>query len=245
MFNLGNNETPEGRPLSSTKTFLHLGSAFGKVRGITGLSALLALGLVASVLPACSAKAKKNRTNSSNDGAAQNLTGGITSQGSFLVGTNWKYCSYVYSTKLPTGDAYIFELTKITFTSNNDIKMVGEAYTSDEQCTKKLSTEDVGKIAGIDYTPDYFRFSNQSFKYKVAAEGNPSGAYDFDVTDDSGYELYTEIRLKDNQFQLGYACLTEDNIKAGDCAAIDGDSPTRRARNFKTEELVISWNKWD
>jgi hypothetical protein len=146
---------------------------------------------------------------------------------------------------LSTGDAYIFELTKITFTSNNDIKMVGEAYTSDEQCTKKLSADEVEKIAGVDYSPDYFRFSNQSFKYKVGAEANPSGAYDFDVTDESGYELYTEIRLKDNKFQLGYACLTQDNINAGDCTAIDGDSPARRARNFKTEELVITWNKWD
>lgn len=206
---------------------------------------LFGVGISGTVLTGCSATNKKSRPNTSNQDSPQNLTAEIKSQGSLLVGTNWKYCSYVYSTKLPTGDAYIFELTKISFTSKSDIKMVGEAYTSDEQCTKKLTNDDVEKIAGVEYSPEYFRFSNQAFKYKVAAEANPSGAYDFDVTDESGYELYTEIRLKDNKFQLGYACLTDDNIKAGDCAAIDGDSPARRARNFKTEELVITWNKWD
>lgn len=231
--------------MSSTKSIKHLGQISTKARGPFSLTVLLILGIFGSALTSCSPTTKKNRPNSSNQDSPQNLTSGIKAQGSFLVGTNWKYCSYVYSTKLPTGDAYIFELTKITFTSQSDIKMVGEAYTSDEQCTKKLSSDEVEKIAGVDYSPDYFRFSNQSFKYKVGAEANPSGAYDFDVTDESGYELYTEIRLKDNKFQLGYACLTEDNIKAGDCAAIDGDSPARRARNFKTEELIITWNKWD
>jgi hypothetical protein len=203
------------------------------------------MAIAAASLSACSATAKKNRSSSGNQSEAQDLTAGTKPQGSFLAGTAWKYCTYLYSTSLPTGDAYIFELTKFSFTSNNDFRMTGEAYSSDEQCTKKLTNDEVVKIVGLDYSPDFFQFSNQSFKYKVAADPNPSGAYDFDVTDETGYQLYSEVRLKDNKFQIGYACLTEDNIKAGDCTAIDGDSPKRRARNFKTEELVISWSKWE
>ena len=206
--------------------------------------------LVATLMTAgtwlgCSETHKKTPTDSRDQQTALGLTDTAMPQGSLLVGTAWRHCSYVYTAKAPTGDSTIFELTKITFATSNSIKMVGEGYASDDQCQKKLTQDEVVKIAGPDYSPEFFKPSDQAFTYRIAQEANPSGTHDFDVTDDTGYQLYTEVRMKENKFQLSYACLSEDNIKAGDCVAIDGDSPARRARNFKNEELVISWTKWE
>jgi hypothetical protein len=166
-------------------------------------------------------------------------------QGSILAGTSWKYCSFVFSANQPSGEVRIFELTKITFTSAKDINMAGEAYTSDDQCNVRLSNDEVKKLAVNDYNEDFLKLSNKSFTYAVGSEANPSGTYDFDVTDHADYHLYTEIRLTEQKFQLAYACQTEANIMAGDCTAIDGDRSSRRARNFKNEDLVISWTKWE